>query len=208
MLIGVLALQGSFAEHIKMLNDMGIRTVELRNHEDLLKYPIDGLVLPGGESTVQGKLLRELDMMDFLKESIQKGLPVLATCAGLILLAKEIANGEKPHFATMPIRIRRNGFGRQVASFHADSDFSDIGIIPMTFIRAPYVEAISEGVEILASVNGLIVAVRYENQIGLSFHPELNNDYRIYRMFIDIIESRNLCAASYKIAVSSLAWKP
>ena len=207
MLIGVLALQGSFAEHIKMLNNMGIKTVELRNREDLLSYPIDGLILPGGESTVQGKLLIDLGMIDILKNSIMNGLPVLATCAGLILLAEEISNGDRPHFATMPVKIRRNGFGRQIASFHTEGYFKDIGIIPMTFIRAPYVETASDEVEILATVNNLIVAVRYKNQIGLSFHPELNNDYRIYRMFLDTAEIRKSRITSYKIVASSFVSK-
>jgi 5'-phosphate synthase pdxT subunit len=190
-----------------MLNDMGIKTVELRNKNDLQKHPIDGLVLPGGESTVQGKLLKELCMMDLLKESIQNGLPVLATCSGLILLAKKISNGDTPHLATMPISIKRNGYGRQISSFHTEADFKGIGIVPMTFIRAPYVESISDDVEILATVNGLIVAVSYGNQIGLTFHPELNNDYRIYRMFIDMTESRIKKITSYKIITSSFALK-
>ncbi|MFA5341528.1 MAG: pyridoxal 5'-phosphate synthase glutaminase subunit PdxT [Clostridia bacterium] len=207
MLIGVLALQGSFAEHIKMLNDMGIKTVELRNREDLLLYPIDGLILPGGESTVQGKLLKELGMIDLLRDSIINGLPVLATCAGMILLAQEISNGDEPHFASMPIKIRRNGFGRQIASFHTEGDFKDIGVIPMTFIRAPYVETASDEVEILATINNLIVAVRYKNQIGLSFHPELNNDNRVYRMFLDIAETRKSKTISYKVVASAFVKK-
>ena len=153
--VGVLALQGAFIEHEKMLEQLGVSCIELRNKEDLEK-PYDGIILPGGESTVQGKLLKELDMFDTIKKQIEEGMPVLATCAGLILLAKDIKDQEETYFGT----------------------------IPMTFIRAPYVESVEEGVKVLAEVDGNIVGVEYGNQIGVAFHPELDENLRVHEKFI------------------------
>ena len=153
--VGVLALQGAFIEHEKMLEQLGVFCIELRNKEDLEK-PYDGIILPGGESTVQGKLLKELDMFDTIKKQIEEGMPVLATCAGLILLAKDIKDQEETYFGT----------------------------IPMTFIRAPYVESVEEGVKVLAEVDGNIVGVEYGNQIGVAFHPELDENLRVHEKFI------------------------
>ena len=171
--IGVLALQGAFIEHIKVLQDLGAETVELRQAADLAQ-PLAGLVLPGGESTVQGKLLHDLGMYDSLREQIAAGLPVLATCAGMILLAERLSNDDKVHFATMPITVRRNAYGRQLGSFHTYASCGALGEIPMTFIRAPYIEAIGEGVQVLAKVDGKIVAAQYGKQLALAFHPELD----------------------------------
>ncbi len=153
--VGVLALQGAFIEHEKMLEQLGVSCIELRNKEDLEK-PYDGIILPGGESTVQGKLLKELDMFDTIKKQIEEGMPVLATCAGLILLAKDIKDQEETYFGT----------------------------IPMTFIRVPYVESVEEGVRVLAEVDGNIVGVEYGNQIGIAFHPELDDDLRVHKKFV------------------------
>ena len=153
--VGVLALQGAFIEHEKMLEQLGVSCIELRNKEDLEK-PYDGIILPGGESTVQGKLLKELDMFDTIKKQIEAGMPVLATCAGLILLAKDIKDQEETYFGT----------------------------IPMTFIRVPYVESVEEGVRVLAEVDGNIVGVEYGNQIGIAFHPELDDDLRVHKKFV------------------------
>lgn len=186
MKIAVLALQGAFIEHEKMLQSLGAETIELRKKEDLEQH-YDGLVLPGGESTVQGKLLKELDMFDTLKQQIEQGLPVLATCAGLILLSKNLANDTRRCFQTLPVTVKRNAYGRQLGSFYAEEEVKGIGTFPMTFIRAPYIEQAAEDVEVLAKVNGNIVAVRYKNQIGVSFHPELSQDTRIHRMFLDEI---------------------
>lgn len=163
MTIAVLALQGAFAEHEKMIRSLGADCILLRQAEDL-KKPYDGLILPGGESTVQGKLLRELGMFDTIKKQIEDGLPV---------------------------RVRRNAYGRQLASFHTESDVSGIGIVPMTFIRAPYVvemdkDALKSGKgQILAVVNNRIASMRYENQFAFAFHPELDSDTRIHQMFLE-----------------------
>lgn len=183
--VGVLALQGAFIEHEKMLEQLGVSCIELRNKEDLEK-PYDGIILPGGESTVQGKLLKELDMFDTIKKQIEAGMPVLATCAGLILLAKDIKDQEETYFGTIPMCVKRNAYGRQLGSFHyAEGEFVGIGTFPMEFIRAPYVESVSDGVEVLAEVDGRIVGVRYGKQLAVAFHPELGGDHRIHQWFLE-----------------------
>lgn len=181
--IAVLAVQGAFAEHRKRLEKLGAECVELRQKADLLQ-DFDGLILPGGESTVQGKLLSELAMLAPLRDRIISGLPVLGTCAGLILLAGGLCNDEHVYLGTLPVRVRRNAYGRQLGSFHVNGEFTGIGTVPMTFIRAPYVESAAEEVEILATVKEKIVAVRYGNQLGMAFHPELDEDDRIHRSFL------------------------
>lgn len=183
MTVAVLAVQGAFIEHEKMLESLGVKCIELRKKSDLKKH-YDGLVLPGGESTVQGKLLRELDMFTILQKQIMDGMPVLATCAGLILLAQKISNDDKLYFKTMPVKVKRNAYGRQLGSFFIEEEMKGIGKFPMEFIRAPYIEKIGKDVEILAREEGHIVAVGYENQIAMSFHPELTKDTRIHEMFI------------------------
>lgn len=187
MKIAVLAVQGAFVEHIDKLKKLGADCVELRQAADL-EQDFDGLILPGGESTVQGKLLRELKMFEPLQEKIKQGLPVLATCAGLILLAQEISNDDKVYFGTMPVRVHRNAYGRQLGSFHAEQNFAGIGRVPMTFIRAPYIESMLpvgfEECHVLARVDERIVAARFGNQIGIAFHPELDEDDRIHGMFL------------------------
>lgn len=183
--IGVLAVQGAFIEHEHMLNDLGVQCVEIRKKEDLDN--IDGIILPGGESTVQGQLLIKLGIMEPLRKMIENGLPVLATCAGLILLAKHIDNDSVTHIATLPVTVKRNAYGRQLGSFNTTANIEHIGDYPMVFIRAPYVKEVEEGVEILATVDNNIVAVKYKNQIGLAFHPELTGDTSIHKHFIDTI---------------------
>ena len=187
--IGVLALQGAFIEHIKVLQDLGAETVELRQAADLAQ-PLAGLVLPGGESTVQGKLLHDLGMYDALREQIAAGLPVLATCAGMILLAEKLSNDEKVHFATMPITVRRNAYGRQLGSFRTHAAFGSLDAIPMTFIRAPYIEQVGEGVLVLSKVGGKIVAAQYGKQLALAFHPELDvaESTAVHKYFLKMCE--------------------
>ena len=186
--IGVLALQGAFIEHEKMLQSLGAKCHELREKSDLA-MPLDGLVLPGGESTTQKKLLSDLGMYEPLKRKIAAGLPVLATCAGLILLAKSATRDKSPYpgFGTLPVRVRRNAYGRQLGSFHTEAEFKDLGLVPMSFIRAPYVESVSDGVESLSVVDDHIVGVRYGNQVAIAFHPELDSDRKIHQMFLDMI---------------------
>ena len=186
MRIGVLAVQGAFIEHKHMLEKLGVDCVELRQKEDL--SGIDGIVLPGGESTVQGKLLHKLDMFDPIREMISDGLPVLATCAGLILLAQKIDNDDTTHLATLPVTVRRNAYGRQLASFTTDAQIKDIGTYPLVFIRAPYITDVNGDAEILTVVDGNTVGVRYKNQIGLAFHPEMTEDTRVHEYFIDLVK--------------------
>ncbi len=187
--IAVLAVQGAFAEHIDRMKKLGAECIELRQRADL-EQDFDGLILPGGESTVQGKLLRELSIFEPLREKIQIGLPVFGTCAGLILLAQELSNDEHVYFGTLPVRVQRNAYGRQLGSFHTEQEVKGIGKVPMTFIRAPYIESVvqsgEKSVEILAEVDDRIVAVRYGNQLGVAFHPELDADNRIHEMFLQM----------------------
>ena len=186
MKIGVLAVQGAFIEHEHIIEKIGHEVVEIRQKKDL--EGIDGIILPGGESTVQGQLLRKLDMLDTIKSAIADGLPTLATCAGLILLSEHIADDDTVHIGTLPVTIKRNAYGRQLSSFVTNADIKHIGNYPMTFIRAPYIENVSDGVEVLASVDNHIVAAKYNNQIGLSFHPELTGDTRIHEYFLSTIK--------------------
>lgn len=186
MRIAILAVQGAFREHAQMLEMLGVPSVELRKKEDFAQA-YDGLILPGGESTVQGKMLRELDMFATVKDQIQMGMPVLATCAGMVLLAEEIDGEEKAYLQTIPMVVKRNAYGRQLGSFCIENDFKGVGTVPMTFIRAPYVSAIGEDVEILAKENGHIAAVRYGRQIALSFHPELCQNPAIHKLFLSMV---------------------
>lgn len=186
MTVAVLAVQGAFAEHRAMLEKLGVQVFELRKAEDLERH-FDGLVLPGGESTVQGKLLRELGMFGPLQKRIEEGMPVLATCAGLILLAKELSNDTGRYFQTLPVVVKRNAYGRQLGSFFYEGEVKGIGQYPMEFIRAPYIESVDKEVSVLAEVEGNIVAVQYKNQLAMSFHPELTKDFRIHKKFMEMI---------------------
>lgn len=189
MKIGILAVQGAFIEHEKIIKELGADCIEIRKKEQL-EY-IDGIILPGGESTVQGQLIRKLEILEPLKEMINNGLPVLATCAGAILLSQTIENGDEAHLATLPVEIKRNAYGRQLSSFVTNANIDGIGEFPMVFIRAPYISSVSENVRILATVDEHIVAVQYKNQIGMSFHPELTSDIRIHKYFLDIAKEYN-----------------
>lgn len=186
MVIGVLAVQGAFIEHEKVLDALGVSNFEIRQKKDLDQH-MDGLILPGGESTVMGKLLRELELFEPLKALIEGGLPVFGTCAGMILLAEQLSNDEKHYFGTLPVTVRRNAYGRQLGSFHARAAMQGIGEIPMTFIRAPYVEQ-THGADVLATVDDHIVAVRYQNQLATAFHPELDEDPAVHKYFIEMCQ--------------------
>jgi 5'-phosphate synthase pdxT subunit len=184
--IGVLALQGAFIEHIRHLQSLGVETFEIRKKSDL-QQPFDGLVLPGGESTTMGLLLNELDMFDDLKFKIDAGMPTFGTCAGMILLARELSNSKVSYFKAIDIVVKRNAYGRQLGSFYTEAEFKGIGAIPMTFIRAPYIESVGQGVEILSEVDGHIVAARENNVLVTSYHPELTADNSVHKYFVDMI---------------------
>lgn len=194
--VGVLAVQGAFAEHEQMLARLGVESVELRQLADLGKG-FDRIILPGGESTSQGRVIRDLEMLEPLRELIADGMPVLGTCAGLILLAQNIdsVNGDgstvdEQHnstwLATLPVTVRRNAYGRQLGSFKTTASFEGLGEVPMTFIRAPYVTSVDSNVKVLARIEGNTVAVRSGNQIGLSFHPELDESTAIHELFLSL----------------------
>ena len=191
MKIGILALQGAFIEHKYMLDKLGVESFEIRQKKDL-ENNMDGLILPGGESSVMGKLLRDLDLFDILKNKIENGLPVFGTCAGMILLAKEIDNDDRRHFSTMNIEVKRNAYGRQLGSFSIISDFKGIGNVEMVYIRAPYVnKVLADDVEILSIVEDKITAVREKNMLAVAFHPELTSDIKVHEYFINMIKENN-----------------
>ena len=180
MRIAILSLQGAFAEHEAMLRQLGAETFEVRKLSDW-QQPKDGLIIPGGESTTQMKLLRELGMADVVKDAINEGLPVFGTCAGLIMLSQS-------HLATMDIEAQRNAYGRQLGSFSTVHEVAEIGKdIPMTFIRAPFINRVYGRARELATVDGRVVAARQDNQLVTAFHPELTNDLRIHDYFLSII---------------------
>lgn len=185
--IGILAVQGAFAEHAIMFESLGAKTFLIRQKKDL-EQPLDGIIFPGGESTVQGKLIRELDMLQLLQEKIIAGVPVFGTCAGMILLAKQLKNDDLVHLGLMNITVCRNAYGRQLGSFTTREAFGKLGKITMPFIRAPYIEEVGEEVEVLATVNNRIVAARQKNMLAISFHPEVTNETKVHQYFIKMIE--------------------
>lgn len=186
MKIGIFALQGAFIEHEHAFAKLGAETTEIRRRAHFTDG-LDGIVLPGGESTVQGKLLREEGLLAPVKEAIEGGLPVFGTCAGLILLAKEISNDKNVYFGAMDVTVRRNAYGRQLGSFRADLQMKGIGEFPAVFIRAPYIESVGEKAEILATVDGKIVAARQDRMLATAFHPELTDDLRVHSYFLNMI---------------------
>ena len=185
MRIGILALQGAFIEHAKILEKLGVESFEIRQKKDI-EGQMDGIIIPGGESTVIGKLLRELDILEDLKNMINDGMPVFGTCAGMIILADRIENEEKTHIGTMDITVRRNAYGRQLGSFYAEEDFDNVGKVPMTFIRAPYIKC-GPKARAIATCKGNIVAAVQDNQMVTSFHPELNDSLLVHKYFVEEI---------------------
>ncbi|TWP27445.1 pyridoxal 5'-phosphate synthase glutaminase subunit PdxT [Apibacter muscae] len=183
MKIGVLALQGAFLEHKQKLSEINIESFEIRNKKDL-QQDMQGIILPGGESTAIGKLLKDLNMFDSLKGLISDGLPAFGTCAGLILLAKKIEGCENSHLGLMDITAKRNAYGRQLGSFYTESEFEGIGKIPMTFIRAPYISKVGPKTNILSVVNNKIVAAKEDNMLVTSFHPEITSSNSVHNYFI------------------------
>ena len=193
MKIGILALQGAFAEHAKVLEKLGVVSVEIRNLDDFQQHQSDlsGLILPGGESTTMGKLLRDQNMLLPIREAILSGLPVFGTCAGLILLTKEITSQEESHLATMDIVVERNAYGRQLGSFYTEAECKGVGQIPMTFIRGPIISEVGKDVDVLAVVNNQIVAAQEQNMLVTSFHPELTDDARLHQYFINMCKEKS-----------------
>ena len=184
MKIGVFALQGAFIEHINALKRLGTDCVEIRNSEDIIG--VERLVLPGGESTVQGKLLHKTGLFERAKNLIDQGMPTLATCAGLILLASSLSNDENTYLSTLPMTVKRNAFGRQLGSYEERGKVLGFEDFPMVFIRAPYIESTDKAVDTIAISKDHIVGVKYKSQIALSFHPELTNDLRLHKYFLSI----------------------
>ncbi len=191
--IAVLALQGAFIEHEKMLQRLGADVFEIREKADW-QQPKDGLVIPGGESTVMAKLLVELGLHDAVRNDIVAGLPVFGTCAGLILLSEHVRQHEGEEAApmtgalsTMDITTCRNAYGRQLGSFATEADVAGVGKVPMTFIRAPFIESVGSKAKVLACVSGHIVAARQDNQLVTAFHPELTDDPRVHEAFLKMI---------------------
>jgi 5'-phosphate synthase pdxT subunit len=186
MRIGVLALQGAFVEHQNLLKKLNVDAFTIRNKKELAQ-PMDGLILPGGESTTMYKLIKDLHLEDDIKKMITDGLPVMGTCAGLLLLAKTIHNYEKAFLQTMDITAKKNAYGKQLGSFRTLGKFKDKENIPFVFIRAPFIEKTSDEVEVLSIVNNQIVAARQNNQLVTAFHPELTNDTTIHQYFIEMV---------------------
>ena len=187
MRVGILALQGAFAEHAAMFGRLGCEVFEIRQRRDIEK-PFDALVLPGGESTVMNRLLRDTGLFEPLRFLIAAGMPTLGTCAGLLLLAKEVEGGEEC-FALMDITARRNAYGRQTASFACEEEISGISEkkLPLVFIRAPYISRAGSDVEVLCRHDGKIVAARQENIAAAAFHPELTEDDTLARWFVSLV---------------------
>ena len=195
--IGVLALQGDVREHLHVLETLGARPVAVRRPSELAS--VDGLVLPGGESTTMAKLARIFELLEPLRAKVAEGLPMFGTCAGMILLADRIEDGVvgQETLGGLDITVRRNAFGRQVDSFESSLDFAGLAEpVHAVFIRAPWVEAVGQGVDVLARVPegtaagaaaGRIVAVRQGPLMATSFHPEVGGDGRVHRMFVDLV---------------------
>ena len=194
--VGVLALQGDVREHLSALAATGARPIAVRRPAELAE--VDGLVLPGGESTTMSRLLDAFELLGPLRNRLAEGMPAYGSCAGMILLAKEIADGrsDQHQLGALDVLVRRNAFGRQVDSFEGELDFVGIGGMHAVFIRAPWVESAADHVEILARVPdaenageaaGRIVAVRQGTVLATAFHPELTGDHRVHRMFVDMV---------------------
>ena len=183
-LVGVLALQGAFREHVAALSRLGVETREVRQlrHMD----GVDAMIIPGGESTTMGKLLTDWNMMDALRARIADGMPVYGSCAGLILLCRDIEGSEQPRLGVLDATVRRNAFGRQVDSFETELAMPALGAAPVlaVFIRAPVITRVGEGVAVLADIDGQAVAVRQGNILATSFHPELTPDTRMHEYFL------------------------
>lgn len=188
MTLAILALQGAFVEHQQKLRSIGVDTLLIRNLEDWNRYLAlhqhdgqfqhAGLILPGGESTAMMRILRDEHLLDPIRDAIRQGLPAFGTCAGMILL-------DDQHLDVMDITVLRNAYGRQLGSFYTEHECQPLGIIPMTFIRAPYIQRAGQDVQILSVLDGHIIAARQGHILATSFHPELNDNPSLHRYFIE-----------------------
>lgn len=186
MKIGVLALQGAVAEHLRMIQDLGEEAIPVKQVEQLAE--IEGIILPGGESTAIGKLMVRYGFVEELIKFSDQKKPIFGTCAGLILLAKQINGSEDSHLSVLDVKVERNAFGRQIQSFEADLQINNVGEnFRAVFIRAPYVMEVADNVEVLSVYEDKIVAVRQGHILGSAFHPELTNDKRMHKYFIDLV---------------------
>lgn len=186
--IGVLNVQGAVSEHVDHVKRVDAEPVLVKHADDLVD--LHGLIIPGGESTTIGKLIRKYGLFEPIIESAQGGMPLFGTCAGMILLAKKIEGHEEPHLALMDVVVNRNSFGRQRESFEADIEVQGIsdGLFPAVFIRAPHVVAADQGVKVLATLDGRIVAVQQNHLLAAAFHPELTEDVRMHGYFKRLAE--------------------
>ena len=191
MKIGVLALQGAFIEHLQVIERLGAKAVAVRLPSHL--HDLDGLIIPGGESTTMIRLMADYQLLQPLKDLVKEGLPILGTCAGMILMAKSVPGFTLQTLGLMDIAVRRNAFGSQVDSFEADLEMPALGQPPFhaVFIRAPIIETANSTVEVLARLpNGAAVAARQGKMLAAAFHPELTPDARFHHYFLDIVGSR------------------
>ncbi|QIB27402.1 pyridoxal 5'-phosphate synthase glutaminase subunit PdxT [Caloranaerobacter azorensis] len=189
--VGVLDFQGSVIEHIEMLEKIeGAEPIRVKYEEQIEE--IDGLIIPGGESTTIGKIMKDFNIFLPLKEKILEGMPVWGTCAGMILLAKKIVGQDYVHLGVMDIEVKRNAYGSQIDSFMIEKTIPQVSSksISLVFIRAPYIEKVGEGVEILSEHEGKIIAAREKNMLATSFHPELTEDESFHRYFVDMIKEK------------------
>lgn len=189
-LVGVLAVQGAFTEHQEALRAVGAETRQVRTPEQL--QGLDGLVIPGGESTTFGLVAADSGLLDALRAAVAAELPVFGTCAGLIMLARATTSGHQPLVGGMDTVVRRNAFGRQVASFEAEVPMPAVGAEPVhgIFIRAPWIERHGDDVEVLATYDGHVVAARQGQILVTAFHPELTDDRRMHALFVDMVRAR------------------
>lgn len=182
---GILAVQGAFAEHAAVLDKLGAPWKLLRAAEDF-DESIDRVILPGGESTTQGKLLRSTGLFEPIAAHIAAGKPVFGTCAGMILLAKRLENDDNVYFGALDATVRRNAYGRQLGSFASTADFGDIKDFPLVFIRGPFVSDVGADATIETEVDGRVVGLRQGNILATAFHPELTDDTRIHELFLSL----------------------
>lgn len=185
--IGVLGLQGAVREHVTSIEACGAEALVVKSPSQLNE--IDGLIMPGGESTTMRRLIDKYDFLEPLKDFSKQGKPLFGTCAGLILLAKNIVDYDEPHIDVLDVTVERNSFGRQRESFEAELNITDVADdFVGVFIRAPHIVEVGEDVEILSKHNGRIVAARQGHLLGCSFHPELTNDHRMTQLFLNMVK--------------------